>query len=359
MRKITDKLLLLVCCLFVSVSICSGAQTVVFLLLTVSLSAVCQLAGNGRVSLASELVFLAISLFYPGMLCYAPVILYDIMCDKRAYFLPVIAVELIYTATTDAGIPTVLMIAVLCTMSFVQMTRTAEITSLEEKYKISRDSFAEQNNSLSEKNRHLREKQDNDIRVATLKERNRIAREIHDNVGHLLSRSILQVGALCITEQDTLRKESLESLNETLNSAMTTVRQSVHNLHDDSIDLKNAVSEAIRPLEGEDVEIMYEYGMSNEVPNNVKFSFISIVKECVSNVVKHSNADKVSVILREHPGFYQLMFEDNGDCSDIHKGNGIGLDNMKSRVDDLGGFFSVSYDEKGFRIFITIKKQSE
>ena len=40
-------------------------------------------------------------------------------------------------------------------------------------------------------------------------------------------------------------------------------------------------------------------------------------------------------------------------------GSVLGLDNMKSRVDDLGGFFSVSYDEKGFRIFITIKKQSE
>lgn len=359
MRKITDKLLLLVCCLFVSVSVCSGAQAVVFLLLTISLTAICQLTEKGRISLVSEFMFLVISLLYPGMLCYTPVILYDIMCDKRVYLLPVIAVKLIYTATTDASIPVILMIAVLCVMSFVQMMRTAELSALEEKYRLSRDSFAEQNNSLSEKNRHLREKQDNDIRVATLKERNRIAREIHDNVGHLLSRSILQVGALCITEQDSLRKESLESLNETLNSAMTTVRQSVHNLHDDSIDLKNAVSKAVRPLEEEEIEVMCEYGMSNEVPNNVKFSFISIVKECVSNVLKHSNADKVSVILREHPGFYQLMFEDNGDCSDIQKGNGIGLDNMKSRVDDLGGFFSASYDEKGFRIFITIKKQSE
>ena len=45
---------------------------------------------------------------------------------------------------------------------------------------------------LTQKNKDLLEKQDYEIHVATLKERNRIAREIHDNVGHMLSRSLLQ-----------------------------------------------------------------------------------------------------------------------------------------------------------------------
>ena len=49
---------------------------------------------------------------------------------------------------------------------------------------------------MEQKNKELLEKQDYEIQVATLNERNRIAREIHDSVGHLLSRSILQLGAL-------------------------------------------------------------------------------------------------------------------------------------------------------------------
>ena len=49
---------------------------------------------------------------------------------------------------------------------------------------------------LQEKNKNLMEKQDYEIYLATLRERNRIAREIHDNVGHMPSRSILQMGAL-------------------------------------------------------------------------------------------------------------------------------------------------------------------
>jgi len=53
---------------------------------------------------------------------------------------------------------------------------------------------------LRQKNRELIEKQDYEIRLATLNERGRIAREIHDHVGHLLSRSILQIGALMVTK---------------------------------------------------------------------------------------------------------------------------------------------------------------
>ena len=59
-----------------------------------------------------------------------------------------------------------------------------------------RDTSTELNLVLQEKNKNLMEKQDYEIYLATLRERNRIAREIHDNVGHMLSRSILQMGAL-------------------------------------------------------------------------------------------------------------------------------------------------------------------
>lgn len=59
-----------------------------------------------------------------------------------------------------------------------------------------RDTDTELKLVMEQRNRELLEKQDNEIYLATLRERNRIAREIHDNVGHMLSRSILQVGAL-------------------------------------------------------------------------------------------------------------------------------------------------------------------
>ena len=69
--------------------------------------------------------------------------------------------------------------------------------------------------------------------MATLKERNRIAREIHDNVGHMLSRAILQMGALSTVYEEEPLHGQLLKVNDTLNLAMNNIRESVHDLHDD------------------------------------------------------------------------------------------------------------------------------
>ena len=62
------------------------------------------------------------------------------------------------------------------------------------------------------KNKDLMEKQDYEVNLATLNKRNGIAREIHDSVGHVMSSSILQVGALIATAQDEMARESLWNL---------------------------------------------------------------------------------------------------------------------------------------------------
>ena len=92
------------------------------------------------------------------------------------------------------------------------------------------------------------------------------------------------------------------------------------------------------------------YDMTREVPREVKYCFISITKEAFANIMKHSNATKVQLILREHPGLYQLCIEDY----DPEK-SGIGIANMKERVNALGGTIQI-FADKGFRIFITIPK---
>lgn len=79
-------------------------------------------------------------------------------------------------------------------LSLVLKLKEEAYEELEQEYRKTRDDSKERNLLLQEKNRSLIEKQDYEIYTATLQERNRIAREIHDNVGHLLSRCILIVG---------------------------------------------------------------------------------------------------------------------------------------------------------------------
>lgn len=220
---------------------------------------------------------------------------------------------------------------------------------------------------LSEKNKALLEKQDYEIYAATLRERNRIAREIHDNVGHVLSRSILMTAACKTINKNDALDPLLGNLEESLNGAMSSIRSSVHDLHDDAVDLEDAIKGLVKDFTFCPVNLTYD--MSRQIPREVKYSLISITKEGLSNVMRHSNADSVNILLREHPALYQLCIEDNGTPgngipdiqteADINKekntSGGMGLSNIRDRAKALGGTVQIT-QENGFRIFVTIPK---
>ncbi len=137
---------------------------------------------------------------------------------------------------------------------------------------------------------------------------------------------------------------------------MNSIRLSVHDLHDGAIDLKTSVEQLVNDFTFCKVEL--DYDMGNVANRNVKYCFLTILKEAFSNMIKHSNATKVEVVLREHPGMYQLLIKDNGTGIKKISGEGIGLMNMKDRVNALGGNITIT-SEKGFRIFVIIPKTCE
>lgn len=202
----------------------------------------------------------------------------------------------------------------------------------------------------------IRKEQDNRIYTATLKERNRIAREIHDNVGHMLTRSILQVGAIQTINKEPILTNPLSDLRATLDTAMNSIRSSVHDLHDESIDTKAAIQDMLNDITG--FHTSFEYDMGNIVPKDIKYCLISIAKEAITNAVKHSNGDQLSILIREHPGFYQLMIRDNGTGIHLTTSPGIGLTNIQERVQSLSGTLQIS-TESGFRLFVSIPKNTQ
>lgn len=239
-------------------------------------------------------------------------------------------------------------------LSWVLAFKTAKLCRMEENFRFLRDSATEYNLLLQQKNKDLIVKQNHEIHIATLKERNRIAREIHDNVGHMLSRSILQAGALAAVNQQEHLKEPLHALTLTLSTAMTSVRESVHNLHDDSIDLKGAVLELTSDFS--DYQVHLDYDMGHYVPASVKYCFISIVKEALSNIARHSNGNEIFLTLREHPSLYQLIIRDNG--TNIRQNpSGMGIENMQERIKQLKGNFSLSVKD-GFQIFAAVPREN-
>lgn len=294
-------------------------------------------------------IFLISCLFLQEARCYLPLVLVDLLAFRL--FIPFICwmIALLMTLTSQVGILNILL-SILA--AFLQLT-IAQSEKLHAELKKLRDNSKERELLIEEKNHRLIEKQDAELYAATLQERNRIAREIHDNVGHMLTRSILQVGAIKTINTNEVLTEPLEGLHETLNTAMTNIRNSVHDLHDESLDLKSAINEITDSVDKFTVSLQYDMG--HDVPKNIKYCFISITKEAVNNALKHSNCSKLDIIIQEHPAFYQLLIHDDGTCTNVGVSEGIGLTNMRDRVKNLGGNIKIS-SENGFKILVSIIK---
>lgn len=256
-----------------------------------------------------------------------------------------------------------------CILAVLMRKKTASYARLHQKFYRLRDDDTELALLLEERNQSLLEKQNTEIYTATLRERNRIAREIHDNVGHMLTRAILMVGALKTVQKDSALQEPLSSLHDTLNQAMDSIRKSVHDLHDSSINLRESLETLIRDFTFCPVTLQYD--ISSPLPRDIKYSLISIVKESLVNISRHSNATQASITAIEHPGFYQFIIRDNGTtpsaqatrmdpekASGFIPASGIGLTNIRSRVKAFGGHLSI-HQNNGFHIYITIPKNKE
>lgn len=356
MSVLMDKGILLVLGILLAVWQGGTAEPVAATLLGVIAAALGIYFTDRKKKMVLAAVVIGVSFFMPELCCFLPVIFYDCTGDK--IYWGALGVLPCLTRQPETLVKEQVMLWVIASVLAVFLARrTLQKEQLQQSLIELRDNSTELNLALKKKNKNLMEKQDYEIYLATLRERNRIAREIHDNVGHMLSRSILQLGALMAVHPEEPLHEQLSGISDTLNGAMNNIRESVHDLHDDSIDLRQVISETLKPME-EGYQVAFDYDMSPEVSREVKYCFITVVKEAVSNILKHSNATRVSVTLREHPAFYQLSVEDNGKVSKKEKEEGIGLINMRDRVEVLGGTFRVSR-ERGFCIFISIRKDAE
>lgn len=313
-------------------------------------------------SLIISLIFLS-AIKLSCVVLFLPVMLYD--CIRYRLKVPMVMAGVVYVYSfadiftgisqatgTASSIFTPVAVALLVALAVHLEHGDRQNLQLKEELKVLHDNQTEKDMIQKEHDRMLMENQNNMIYMATLKERNRIAREIHDNVGHTLTRSILQLGAIKAINTEPVLKKPLEDLHGSLGDAMTNIRKSVHDLHDESIDLESSIRQLTEGISALDIHV--DYDMSNTIPKDIKYSFIAITKEAVSNAVKHSNGDTLDILLREHPGFYQLIVKDNG--TDIKINNtGIGLANITDRVNAMKGTLKISTD-KGFKLLITVAK---
>lgn len=342
-----------------SASVCRQdfTLTVTAALLAIIVSAFSQSISKSKILYFLQLFYVLLCIFIPDFCFLLPVIVYEMIQYENKYLGLIFLLPLVNYFFINRFILSVIIFS--CTvLSVILSVRTFKLEKIQAKLIIQRDSLEENKIILTQRNEYLINNMDNEIDLAILTERTRIAREIHDNVGHMLSRTLLQLGAVKIINSDEKIKPHLDDINNSINSAMTSIRESVHNLHNDAVSLENTINEIIKPL-NESYSVRLDIDISENTPKEIKFCLIGIVKEAISNIIRHSNADTVSVIIREHPAFYQTVIENNGSNSGKINEGGIGMENMRKRVEKLNGIFKYYLKKNSFKIFVSVPKKEK
>ncbi len=352
MNKLLDKLIIFLFCLVFYIQNTADFYVIVPVIIAMSCSAMNSFVESEYFQLISFSLYIAACIYFPPLLFFMPLITYDIILLKWQLIVLLAAFPLAINYQTISPISCFLIVLLLALAGLMKYRAVSSATTKYEYIKL-RDSAKEFSLQLESRNKELMEKQDYEKNLATLQERNRIAREIHDSVGHLLSSSILQIGALIARCQDEGLKESLKTLNLTLSQGMNSIRDSIHDLHDDSLDLYTQTAILVNNFNFCPISLDYDMAVSPD--KRIKYAFIAIIKEALANIIKHSNATQVNITLREHPALYQLIIKDNG-TKELVNSDGIGLNNIRDRVNSLNGNINIS-SERGFVIFISIPRE--
>ena len=375
MNRLFDKSIVLACCIAAAMGLAVDARLVAAFCLGVIATSLAEVAQGNRTRRASETasyVYIIAAVFVPPFVPLAPLAFYDIARRVRREHAwvalgigSVFAFALIADLRTDAlTARTLLLTAILSVAATLLSLRTAQLEREQQRMRRTRDELQERALALEARNRDLADRQDYEVELATLAERARIAREIHDNVGHQLTRASLQTEALRVVHANEPRiAADFADVKRTVDEALQLVRTSVHSLNDNAVDLSvqlDCIVEGARSDGGPQVELAV---LAEHAPANVANCFAAVLREALSNAMRHAHAKTITVRCMEHPSFYQLIVTDDGaDATPASSSNvveGMGLASMRERVEALGGTFTAGLraGAPGWRVFATVPKQ--
>lgn len=199
-------------------------------------------------------------------------------------------------------------------------------------------------------------------KIAEDKERKRLAREIHDTLGHALTGIAAGVDA-CIAMIDInpeATKKQLMVISKVVRQGIVDVRNSLNKLRPGALEqhgFKGAIENMIEEFTSvSDLTISLDYRLDKVDFENTKEDILfRVIQESVTNAVRHGDATHIDISLYIENNSLYLKIQDNGQgCEEIHYG--FGLKQMKERLGMING--KVAYDgHHGFLTIVTIPLQ--
>jgi signal transduction histidine kinase len=206
--------------------------------------------------------------------------------------------------------------------------------------------------ALSRLNRFLIEAQE--------RERNRLARELHDDFGQRIALLMMDLARLSeILPDSSVARALLRTLNDQVNTLGRDIQRLSHRLHSaklDSLGLAAAIDGFCKELSTH-LRVGIEYvhaGVPDDLPREMAVNLFRVLQEALSNAIKHSKGRRYIVTLHATSEAIRLDVVDDGcgfDVQSATRGDGLGLASMKERLNLIGGELVVDSDpDRGTRV---------
>lgn len=202
-------------------------------------------------------------------------------------------------------------------------------------------------NSLLEENRRqnqlLEEYAKQIEKITLLEERNRLARDLHDTVGHTYTSVImgLDAASYLIETSPAKAKEQVERLGDVMRQSLGEIRTHIHQIapagepEELVARLKRVANQFTLHTK---IHVDFEHKINSPAPRStsVALTLTRCLQESLTNAVRHGGATMILVSLNEDSSMVTLTIKDNGKGMD-EAGFGFGLSGMKERIDALNG----------------------
>jgi len=186
-----------------------------------------------------------------------------------------------------------------------------------------------------------------EVMEAEEKERERIAKELHDGIGHLLSNAKLNISA--IGEPAAENQTIIDNVMNMIDEALAETRHISHNLMPAALSelgLNAALKQLARKINDSGKVSVQLQGHDElpELPQSKAVALYRIVQETLNNMIKHANASLIGIHFTSNGPLIIMQIADNGKGFEVEKAlntDGLGWKNIYSRVDLLNGHISV------------------
>lgn len=207
--------------------------------------------------------------------------------------------------------------------------------------------------------RQLKRKAFENEEMVRLEERTRISREIHDSVGHTLTAVLMQLEMLSMESSDT----RIDTIKKDVRNSLEEIRLAVRTLKQDEAVGVSSVLQLIRKLEVEShisIHLTTKHGvLSTKLSNEQSIVLYRSLQEALTNAMRYGASREIFVVFgRNAVGDFHLVVKNRIKGARVFN-HGFGLENMKKRLEEIGGTMNAYQTEEQFIVDATFPVKGE